>query len=260
MRILPWLLVGFVPLTASGARATPPKAAAAPAKPSSAQLQALLTQVDDSGRSNSSHVMMSMRVKTKRFARAMKMETWSKGKEHSLIRLLEPAKDRGVATLKVGDKLWNYLPNTDRVMRVPSAMMSGAWMGSHISNDDLVKEYRLSEDYTFALAPGSKAVGSDQYTIRCTPKPATPVVWGYVDVSVRADGVPLKQEFFSEKGKKVRTMTYSEIKEVSGIKVPHKMVIKPEDKPNEFTEMVFHTMELDIAVDESLFSLQSLRD
>ena len=89
---------------------------------------------------------------------------------------------------------------------------------------------------------------------------ATPVVWGYVDVSVRADGVPLKQEFFSEKGKKVRTMTYSEIKEVSGIKVPHKMVIKPEDKPNEFTEMVFHTMELDIAVDESLFSLQSLRD
>jgi hypothetical protein len=55
-------------------------------------------------------------------------------------------------------------------------------------------------------------------------------------------------------------MTYSEVKEIAGIKVPHKMVIKPEDKPDEFTEMVFHTMELNIAVDESLFSLQSLRD
>ncbi|MDE0882384.1 MAG: outer membrane lipoprotein-sorting protein [Myxococcota bacterium] len=249
------LLVFSFPSLASPPLA--PKPTAAPLTKD--QLQALLTQVDDSGRSNSSHVMMSMRVKTKRFARTMKMETWSKGKEHSLIRLLEPAKDSGVATLKVGDKLWNYLPNTDRVMRVPSAMMSGAWMGSHISNDDLVKEYRLSEDYTFSLVPGSKA-GGEETTIRCTPKPATPVVWGYVDVTVQADGVPLRQEFFSEKGRKVRTMTYSEVKEIAGIKVPHKMVIKPEDKPDEFTEMVFHTMELNIAVDESLFSLQSLRD
>ena len=103
--------------------ASSPAATPSPA-PTSAELKALLTQVDDSGRSNSSHVVMSMRVKTKRFSRKMKMESWSKGKEHSLIRLKEPAKDRGVATLKVGDKLWNYLPNTDRTMRVPSAMMS----------------------------------------------------------------------------------------------------------------------------------------
>lgn len=240
---------------------SPPATAAASKAPTSAELQALLAKVDDSGRSQSSHVMMSMRVKTKRFARSMKMETWSKGKEHSLIRLLEPAKDRGVATLKVGDKLWNYLPNTDRTMRVPSAMMSGAWMGSHISNDDLVKEYRLSEDYTFAMAPGSKAVGSgESYVIRCTPKPKTPVVWGYVDVTVSAAGVPQQQEFYSEKGKKVRTMTYSDVKEVAGIPVPHKMVIRPEEKPDEFTEMVFHQMELDIPVDDSLFSLQALRD
>ena len=228
--------------------------------PTSAELKALLTQVDDSGRSNSSHVVMSMRVKTKRFSRKMKMESWSKGKEHSLIRLREPAKDRGVATLKVGDKLWNYLPNTDRTMRVPSAMMSGAWMGSHVSNDDLVREYRLSEDYTYAMAPGSAALGSARFTIRCTPKPETPVVWGHIDVTVTAAGVPEKQEFYSEKGKKVRTMTYSDVKEVAGIPVPHKMVIQPHDKPNEFTEMVFHSLKLNIPIEDSRFSLQALRD
>ena len=54
-----------------------------------------------------------------------------------------------MATLKVKDKLWNYLPNTDRTMRVPSAMMSGAYMGSHITNDDLVQGTRLSDDYLF---------------------------------------------------------------------------------------------------------------
>ncbi|MEC7749934.1 MAG: outer membrane lipoprotein-sorting protein [Myxococcota bacterium] len=237
-----------------------PGPAAAGTVPTSDQLKALLTQVDDNGRSNSSHVVMSMRVQTKRFSRKMKMESWSKGKEHSLIRLMDPPKDRGVATLKVGDKLWNYLPNTDRTMRVPSAMMSGAWMGSHVSNDDLVREYRLSEDYTYAMAPGSASLGSERYTIRCTPKPETPVVWGHIDVTVTAKGVPEKQEFYSEKGKKVRTMTYSDVKEVSGIQVPHKMVIQPHDKPNELTEMVFHSLKLNIPIEDSRFSLQALRD
>ena len=237
-----------------------PAPAAAGTVPTSDQLKALLTQVDDNGRSNSSHVVMSMRVQTKRFSRKMKMESWSKGKEHSLIRLREPAKDRGIATLKVGDKLWNYLPNTDRTMRVPSAMMSGAWMGSHVSNDDLVREYRLSEDYTYAMAPGSAALGSARFTIRCTPKAETPVVWGHIDVTVTAAGVPEKQEFYSEKGKKVRTMTYSDVKEVSGIQVPHKMVIQPHDKPNELTEMVFHSLKLNIPIEDSRFSLQALRD
>ena len=86
-------------------------------KADEARLKALLTQVDESNRGRSSHSVMSMRVKTKRYERSMKMEGWSKGTDYSLTRFLEPAKDRGVATLKIKDKLWNYLPNTDRTMR-----------------------------------------------------------------------------------------------------------------------------------------------
>ena len=69
---------------------------------------------------------------------------------------------------KVKDKLWNYLHNTDRTMRVPSAMMSGAYMGNHITNDDLVQGTRLSDDYLFGGAAGAVAGQEDD---RCTPKP-----------------------------------------------------------------------------------------
>ena len=234
---------------------------AAPAAPPTSDpqsLKSLLQKVDDSNRGESSRSVMMMRVKTKRYERSMKMESWSKGTDYSLSRFLEPAKDRGMATLKVKDKLWNYLPNTDRTMRVPSAMMSGSYMGSHITNDDLVQGTRLSEDYTYALAPGAAVTG--QKTIRCTPKPKTPVVWGYVDVTMTDDGVPIEQVFYSEKKVKVRTMTYTKVKEVGGKKVPHRIRFVPHDKPGEFTEIIIEKLELGVKLEDGVFSLQALRD
>ena len=244
----------------STGKAATPQSAGKEAAPNSETLKALLNQVDDNGRGQSSRSVIEMKVKTKRYQRSMKMEAWSKGSEHSLIRILEPKKDRGLSTLKVQKNLWNYLPNTDRTMRVPSAMMSGAWMGSHFTNDDVVRETRFSDDYTYALAPESKAAGSDTLTIRCTPKPRTPVVWGYVDVHVRKDGVPLEVRFYSEKKVKVRSFTYSELKKIGDQEVPMKMVVTPHDKPGEETVLIFHELELNIPVEDSLFSLQALRE
>ncbi len=231
-----------------------------PAAPAPLSLADLLAGVDDSGRGRSSHATIEMKVKTRRYSRSMRMEIWSKGTERSLIRILEPAKDRGVATLKVNRDLWNYLPNTDRTMRVPSAMMSGAWMGSHFSNDDLVRESRLSEDFTYALAPGSPPLGAPQVTVRCTPKPETPVVWGYVDVVVTAHGVPIRQDFFSEKGVKVRTFTHSDIKKIGTESVPMRLTVTVHAKPKESTVIIFHDLKLDPELEDNLFSLQSLRD
>jgi len=228
--------------------------------PAPLSLKELLARVDDNGRGRSSHATIEMQVKTRRYTRSMRMEVWSKGSERSLIRILEPAKDRGVATLKVDKDLWNYLPNTDRTMRVPSAMMSGAWMGSHFSNDDLVRESRLSEDFTYALAPGSAPLGAPEVTVRCTPKPETPVVWGYVDVIVTSLGVPIRQEFYSEKGVKVRTFTHSDIKKIGSESVPMRLTVAVHAKPKESTVILFHDLKLDPSLEDNLFSLQSLRD
>ena len=56
-----------------------------------------------------------------------------------------------MTTLKVDSEVWNYLPKVDRVIKVPPSMMGGSWMGSHITNDDLVKASQIDEDYTFRL-------------------------------------------------------------------------------------------------------------
>ena len=234
--------------------AVPAVAAEAPTDP--AALRALLVQVDDAGRAASSRATVTMQVKTKRYERSVTMELQTQGTEKSLIRIVAPAKDKGVATLKMDDNLWNFLPNTGRTMKVPAAMMSGAWMGSHLSNDDLVRESRFSEDYAFG--PGPLADGDD-IAIVCTPKPDTPVPWGKVVVTVRPDGVPVRQVFHDEDGAVVRTMSFEDVRDVGGQPVAMTMRLVPEDTQGEFTAFTYDRLELGVSIDASVFTLQSLK-
>ena len=112
-------------------------------------IEELLNATDDVNRGESSRSTVEMQVKTKRYERTMTMQAWSRGEEDSLIRIETPAKDAGTTTLKVGDDMWNYIPKIDRTMKIPPGMMAGSWMGSHFSNDDLVKSNRLADELTY---------------------------------------------------------------------------------------------------------------
>jgi hypothetical protein len=93
-----------------------------------------------------------MRVKARSWELEMTLEIWSEGTEKALARVLKPKKAEGVATLKVNSDMWTYLPKIDRTIRVPSLMMMASWMGSHFTNDDLVKESRLIRDYKIEIS------------------------------------------------------------------------------------------------------------
>ena len=221
-------------------------------------VEELLTATDDLTRGTSSHAVMSMHVKTANYDRTMRMEVWSKGTDDTLVRILEPAKDAGIATLKVGENIWNYLPKVDRTMKVPAGMMSGSWMGSHFSNDDLVKESRLSEDYTAVIT--QKPTGSEgNWVITLTPKPDAPVVWGSVVATVRADRMPVSVEYKDEEGATARTMAFADYTTMDGRLVPGRMTLTPGDKPGEFTEMTYESIDFDVELSDSTFTLQALK-
>ena len=218
----------------------------------------LLDSTDDMYRGTSSHAKVTMNVKTARFTRSLTMESWSKGEEKSLIRILSPTKEAGVTTLKVGENIWNYLPKVDRTMKVPQGMMGGSWMGSHFSNDDLVKESRMADDFTYVLR--QRAEGDDgKWVVECVAKPTAAVVWGKVVVTLRADKLSEKIEYYDEKDVLIRTMSFLDVKEVGGRLAPSRMLLVPEDKPDEYTEVVYDSLELDVSVPDSMFSLQELK-
>lgn len=221
----------------------------------------LLDATDDIARGEQSHGVIEMYVKTKNYERTMKLESWSQGTEKSLIRILEPAKDSGVATLKVDDNIWNYLPKVDRTMKVPAGMMSGSWMGSHFTNDDLVKESRMAEDFTFEITgrPADEADTTGVYEVTCVPKPDAPVVWGKVVVKVRADKIPVEIGYYDEKGNLARTMKFDDVRDFDGRDVPAVMTLIPADAPDEETRVTYVSLDFDADIPASQFTLQALK-
>lgn len=220
-------------------------------------VEALLRESDDLTRGTSSRAVIEMHVKTANYERTMRMEAWSQGTDKTLIKLLSPEKDAGIATLKVDDNIWNYLPKVDRTMKVPAGMMSGAWMGSHFSNDDLVRESRFSDDFTWTVLETPET--GTRYVIELVPKPDAPVVWGKIRTTIGKDRLPIETVFFDEKGTAARTMTFSDVKTLDGRAMPAVMRMVPGDKPGEFTEITYVELDFDAAIAPEKFTLQGLK-
>ena len=140
----------------------------------SSQAKDLLKKVDELYRSDSAFATMEMEVVTPNWQRTMSLQSWSKGMDDTFIRILSPKKDRGVATLKLEEEMWNYFPKINKVIKVPPSMMMGSWMGSDFTNDDLVKEVSLVEDYEVSLTETPTF-----YTLALIPKEGTETAWEY---------------------------------------------------------------------------------
>ncbi|MFO7735820.1 MAG: outer membrane lipoprotein-sorting protein [bacterium] len=217
----------------------------------------ILDKVDKIYRAETSHAEMEMKITTPNWKRTMKLEVWSEGMEKTFISVLSPAKDKGVSTLRVDNDMWNYFPKVGRVMKVPPSMMMGSWMGSDFTNDDLVKQTTFREDYNAKII---QSKDKDTIVIEMTPKESAASVWGKIVATIRKrDYMPLKQEYFSEKGKKMRIMKFSEFKKMGGKVIPAVMEIIPLNKKGHSTKITYIKADFDIKLDSNIFSLRNLR-
>lgn len=221
----------------------------------------ILDKVDDLYRSSSSRGTMTMSIVTSHWKRTLVLEFWSKGKDRSLVRILAPKKEKGTATLRSGGEIWNYLPKVKRVIKLPSSMMSASWMGSHFTNDDLVKDSRFSEDYDLQVSREGAREDPAMVVITCLPKPDAAVVWGKVVVTVRrSDYLPIQSRYFDEDMNLARTLAFSDIKNLGGRDIPGKMTVIPTDQPEEKTEVTYNAITFDLDLDNTLFSLRNLQN
>ncbi len=220
----------------------------------------ILDKVDDLFRSNSSKALATMTVTTAHWKRSLSLEMWSKGKDKSLVRVLAPKKEKGTTTLRSGNDIWNYLPKVKRVIKLPSSMMAASWMGSHFTNDDLVKESRMADDYTFEITFSGEREGKEIVEVTCHPRPEAAVVWGKVIVrALRKEYLPLFIKYFDEDLRLARTMTFSKVAQLGGRTIPSLVTMVPEDKPEESTVILYEQMDFNIDLKDSFFSLRTLQ-
>ena len=221
----------------------------------------ILNNVDDIYRSNASHGILTLSVKTSNWQRSLTLEQWSKGNDMHLLKVLKPKKEKDLATLRVDNNVWNYMPKVKRVVKIPSSMMSSSWMGSHFTNDDLVKQSRMVIDYDFSITYEGLRDGVDIVEISCIPKKNAAIVWGKVEVIVyRNDFIPLSIVYYDEDLKLSRTLKFSNIQVLGGEKIPLQMKMIPTDEPEESTAILWEKIEFDIVIKDDFFSLRKLQE
>ena len=201
-----------------------------------------------------------MTITTPRWQRTLGLRVWMDRPTRSFVRVLSPAKEAGIASLRIGSEMWNYLPNVERMIKIPPSMMMQPWMGSDVTNDDLVKESSVVNDYTHRVLNVESVDGAPVYVVEAIPKPEAAVVWGKIVYRVRKnDFIPLKQEFYSERGALVRVMTYSEVRQIGGRTIPTRWEIRPTDKPGNVTTMVLKTASYDRTISPEIFTQRNLQ-
>jgi len=223
------------------------------------EINDLVKKIDQIYRSKTSYAEFEMEIITPRWQRTLSLDSWTEGTKKTFFRINEPKKEKGVATLRIENEMWNYLPKTNKVIKIPPSMMMSSWMGSDFTNDDLVKEFTLFEDYTYELIDFEG--GSDSlYYLNCIPREDLPIVWGNIVIAARkSDYIPLWQKYYDEKGKLMREATYSDIKMFGNRKVPAVMEMVHKNKEGYKTVIRYLKAEFDIKLDKDIFSLRNLR-
>ena len=219
----------------------------------------IVKKMDELYRSNSSFAKMEMEIVTPHWQRTLKLDAWSLGMDKTFIRILSPKKERGIATLRIDNEMWNFLPKTNKVMKVPPSMMMGSWMGSDFTNDDLVKEYTFLEDYIFELTEVEAAEAGVVY-VKCTPKEGLPIIWGHIIIAVKENSyLPIRQKNYDEKGKLMRETVFKDVKKFGNREIPSVMELIPHNKEGNKTIVRYVEAKFDIKIDKGTFSLRNLR-
>lgn len=222
-------------------------------------INAIVEKMDKLYRSDTSFAHVEMQIQTEHWERTLSMDIWSEGLDMTLIHINSPKKDAGIATLREKTEMWNYFPKINKVIKVPPSMMMSSWMGSDFTNDDLVKESSMIHDYHSRLITPDNA-NPDYYYIELIPKKDIPIVWARIELIVRKnDYIPVEESYFDEKGRRMRVMEFSDIRNFSGREIPSVLVMRPLNKPGKKTVIKYLDLKFDINLKADTFSLRNLQ-
>ena len=233
------------------------------AAPSSAQeisAQDLVRQAVDHFRGLTSYSQMTMVIHRPDWERSMTMRGWTAGDDNALVRVVEPKKDAGNGTLTLDGNMWTFSPKINRVIKVPSSMMSQNWMGSDFSNKDISKTSDIIDQYEHTLVAQREENGHQIYTIQSIPYEDSAIVWGKEVLVIRDDWVLLEQQFWDQDGVLLKTMEASEIKVMSGRSVASVLRMRKTEKPGEWTELRTLEVDFDTQLHSNMFTLSNLRN
>ena len=188
------------------------------------------------------------------------MQAWTQGDKVSLVRVTEPKRDAGNATLIQDRNMWTFSPKINRIIKVPSSMMNQSWMGSDFSNKDISKSTDIIDQYDHRLVDSETRGEHAYYTIESIPHEDAAVVWGREVLLIRDDKVVVEHSFYDQDDELVKALRTLEIGEMGGRTAALRQRMGKVDAPEEWTEIQVISVEYEIDIPDAMFTLSNLRN
>lgn len=209
----------------------------------------------------SSIMTMAMTIIRPTWQRTVEFKSWSLGRDYALTLITAPSKDANQTFLKRGTEMWSWNPSISRLIKLPPSMMSQGWMGSDYTNDDILRESSVVNDYVHEFEGSETIDGRDCYKIKMTAKEEAAVVWGHqVRWIDKKEFLILKAELYDEDGVLVRTETGSDIRTMDGRTIQTRMELLPAEEPGNKSVVTIRDVKFNVPIQESFFSQQNMKN
>lgn len=220
----------------------------------------IVSKADEKMRGKTSQIEMTIRTVRPAWSREMDIKAWMKGTDYAMIVIQSPAKDKGIVFLKRKKEVWNWMPTLERTIKLPPSMMSQSWMGTDFTNDDLVKESSIVNDYLHSIIGDTTIDNRVCYIIQMIPKPEAAVVWSKLIVCIdKIDFLELHTRFYDEDGKLINIMNAYDIKIMDGRLIPTHFEMIPTDKKNQKTEMIYKNIQYNKPIEDNFFTTEKMK-
>ena len=216
----------------------------------------IMKKIDNNMRGQNVYMQMTMSITSMGHTRTMKMQTWAKGTKKSFVKTIYPPKDKGITFLSLDNQMWQYIPKIERIIKIPPSMMLQNWMGSDFTNDDMVKQSSIVEDYDPRILKKEGSV----VTIELIPNEDAAVVWGKIVTHIDTTTYTSQKDiFYDEDGEEVRTFFYKDVKQYGKYYTPTNWKVLPADKPGNSTEILLEDVKYDSDISEQYFRKSALK-
>lgn len=220
----------------------------------------IMKAMDQNLNAESRIITSKMVVKGRRSNRTIESKNWVVGTELAFTEYLSPPREAGTKMLKIGDKLYTYSPQTDRVIQISGHMLRQSVMGSDMSYNDMMEDRPIDELYSATIEGSIMLDGRDHWIMILDAKVkglSYPKRRSWVDKEYL---LPKKEELYAKSGKLLKTASLEGIKKIEGRWFPSKFVYKDELKRNsKGTEWIIDNIQFNKKIPNSRFSKALLR-
>jgi outer membrane lipoprotein-sorting protein len=208
----------------------------------------------------SGYSFMTMTIVRPSWQRTVEFKSWSKENDYALTLITAPAREKGQTFLKRKTEMWSWNPAINRLIKLPPSMMSQGWMGSDYTNDDILRESSVVNDYDHTIEGSETIDGHDCWKIKLLAKEDADVLWGHqvwwID---KKEYITLKAELYDEDEYLVRSENASELRMMDGRLIPTLLELIPAENEGYKTIVRIVEIKFNLKIEESFFSQQNMK-